>query len=228
MNAPQVLGKLTKHKHLTFQPSTLIIMATSDAFLAHVVSRMQADIDFLVGQGVISSTDGQLMTSKLPFAQPAAAMPTPMASPSPTPTLVVPSPRRVAPPAPAPPYSQAAQARSLWPYNETGQEPGDLSFMAGETIEILEETNADWWKGKNSRGQTGLFPSNYVEKVAPTSTGPPCSLAVAWLHPFPARKLPIIPCLWHLCRPSTCATSRASASSSSEKEVRRKIGKHRT
>jgi hypothetical protein len=128
MKAPQLCGTLTKYK---LSPPTTIIMATSDAFLAHVVSRMQADIDFLVAQGVIPSTDGQLMTSKLPSAQPVNAMPTPMASPSSTPTPVVPPVRRVAPPAPAPPYSQTAQARSLWPYNENGQvstSSGSLAF----------------------------------------------------------------------------------------------------
>lgn len=43
---------------------------------------------------------------------------------------------------------------------------GDLSFSAGETIEIIEETNADWWKGRNSQGMIGLFPSSYAEKIS--------------------------------------------------------------
>lgn len=43
---------------------------------------------------------------------------------------------------------------------------GDLSFSAGELIDIVEETNADWWKGKTAKGDIGLFPSSYVEKLS--------------------------------------------------------------
>ena len=49
------------------------------------------------------------------------------------------------------------------------QEPNDLSFSAGEVIEIIDETNADWWTGR-CRGRQGLFPSNHVEKIPSTST----------------------------------------------------------
>lgn len=44
------------------------------------------------------------------------------------------------------------------------QDPNDLSFEAGEVIEIITETNADWWTGRSKAGKQGLFPSNYVEK----------------------------------------------------------------
>lgn len=43
---------------------------------------------------------------------------------------------------------------------------GDLSFSAGEIIDIIEETNTDWWKGKTPKGDIGLFPSSYVEKLS--------------------------------------------------------------
>jgi hypothetical protein len=46
-----------------------------------------------------------------------------------------------------------------------------LSFAAGDTIEIIDETNADWWTGRVN-GKQGLFPSTYVEKLArPVPTG---------------------------------------------------------
>lgn len=51
------------------------------------------------------------------------------------------------------------------------QEPNDLSFRAGDIIEVVAETNADWWTGKVN-GKQGLFPSNYVEKM-PSSLSPP-------------------------------------------------------
>ena len=54
------------------------------------------------------------------------------------------------------------------------QDPEDLSFRPGDIIEIVEETNADWWKGRFN-GKEGLFPSNHVEKLtasAPTPAAP--------------------------------------------------------
>lgn len=69
------------------------------------------------------------------------------------------------------------------------QESEDLSFSDGEIIDILEETNADWWKGRNSRGEIGLFPANYVELLttqpAPISSPPIPGRMVA---PIPQRK----------------------------------------
>lgn len=39
-------------------------------------------------------------------------------------------------------------------------------------IEVVTETNADWWAGRNRSGKQGLFPSNYVEKLPPRSLSP--------------------------------------------------------
>ncbi|EJD06422.1 uncharacterized protein FOMMEDRAFT_138398 [Fomitiporia mediterranea MF3/22] len=73
--------------------------------------------------------------------------------------------RAVPPPAPAP---RTPQARALWDYNENGSDPNDLSFRAGDIIDIVSETNADWWTGRINNKQ-GLFPSNYVEKLPSAS-----------------------------------------------------------
>jgi hypothetical protein len=48
----------------------------------------------------------------------------------------------------------------------TPKEPNDLTMSVGDVIDVIEETNADWWTGRN-RGKQGLFPSNYVEKLPP-------------------------------------------------------------
>jgi hypothetical protein len=50
----------------------------------------------------------------------------------------------------------------LWAY--PGDDESDLSFAAGDIIEIVEETNADWWTGR-VHGKQGLMPSSYVEKL---------------------------------------------------------------
>lgn len=43
-------------------------------------------------------------------------------------------------------------------------EPGELQFRKGDIIAVLESVYKDWWKG-SLRGQTGIFPLNYVEKL---------------------------------------------------------------
>ncbi|XP_030642408.1 SH3 domain-containing YSC84-like protein 1 [Chanos chanos] len=44
-----------------------------------------------------------------------------------------------------------------------GQQPGDLSFAAGDKITVLTKTDSqyDWWEGE-LRGQVGIFPANFV------------------------------------------------------------------
>nr|XP_036882335.1 SH3 domain-containing YSC84-like protein 1 [Manis javanica] len=48
-------------------------------------------------------------------------------------------------------------------YSFEGQQPGDLNFQAGDRILVISKTDSDfdWWEGK-LRGQTGIFPANYV------------------------------------------------------------------
>jgi signal transducing adaptor molecule len=43
-------------------------------------------------------------------------------------------------------------------------EPGELAFKKNDIIAVLESVYKDWWKG-SLRGQTGIFPLNYVEKL---------------------------------------------------------------
>ena len=44
-------------------------------------------------------------------------------------------------------------------------EAGELQFRKGDIIAVLESVYKDWWKG-SLRGQTGIFPLNYVEKLS--------------------------------------------------------------
>uniref|UniRef100_A0A8D1GZ21 SH3 domain-containing YSC84-like protein 1 n=1 Tax=Sus scrofa TaxID=9823 RepID=A0A8D1GZ21_PIG len=48
-------------------------------------------------------------------------------------------------------------------YSFEGQQPGDLNFQAGDRITVISKTDShfDWWEGE-LRGQTGIFPANYV------------------------------------------------------------------
>jgi signal transducing adaptor molecule len=49
-------------------------------------------------------------------------------------------------------------------YDFTPSEPGELAFRKNDVIAVLESVYKDWWKG-SLRGQTGIFPLNYVEKI---------------------------------------------------------------
>ncbi|NXQ43403.1 SH3Y1 protein, partial [Catharus fuscescens] len=48
-------------------------------------------------------------------------------------------------------------------YSFEGQQPGDLTFKAGDRITVTTKTNSqfDWWEGSIG-GKTGIFPANYV------------------------------------------------------------------
>lgn len=64
-----------------------------------------------------------------------------------------------------PPGTSAAtvsRVRALFDFQPS--EPGELQFRKGDIIAVLESVYKDWWKG-SLRGQTGIFPLNYVEKL---------------------------------------------------------------
>ncbi|TSY41753.1 Unconventional myosin-If [Bagarius yarrelli] len=68
-----------------------------------------------------------------------------------------------APPTPkAPPRPHGPQCRALYQY--TGQDVDEISFNAGDVIDLLKEDPSGWWTGR-LRGKDGLFPGNYVEKI---------------------------------------------------------------
>lgn len=50
---------------------------------------------------------------------------------------------------------------AIYPFQ--GQQPGDLTFNAGDKIKVTTKTDSqfDWWEG-SLHGRTGIFPANYV------------------------------------------------------------------
>lgn len=44
------------------------------------------------------------------------------------------------------------------------KEDGDLNFKRGDIIQVLDKSDANWWKGK-CNGQSGMFPHTYVKQV---------------------------------------------------------------
>lgn len=71
-------------------------------------------------------------------------------------------------PMPEPPQPALNKCIARWDYSG---EASDLRLVKGDVISIIEEVNADWWKGRSeSTGTEGLFPSNRVERIG---TNPP-------------------------------------------------------
>ncbi|KAF3492314.1 class E vacuolar protein-sorting machinery protein hse1 [Arthroderma uncinatum] len=56
-----------------------------------------------------------------------------------------------------------SRVRALYDFQPS--EAGELQFRKGDVIAVLESVYKDWWKG-SLRGQTGIFPLNYVEKLS--------------------------------------------------------------
>lgn len=71
-------------------------------------------------------------------------------------------------PAPAPAPARAAPAAAAptkvvtAAYNFDPQEQGELRFRKGDVITVIDDSDANWWKGQ-CHGDTGLFPASYVK-----------------------------------------------------------------
>jgi hypothetical protein len=66
-------------------------------------------------------------------------------------------------------FNPPKQLIALYTYDAT--EDNELSFAEGETLYLLEKDDSGWWRGKNAKGQEGLFPSNFVEVVGEEGNG---------------------------------------------------------
>lgn len=91
--------------------------------------------------------------------------------------------------------SSAGGKRALIQYDYEKAEDNELELFEGEYVTNIEMVDEDWWMGTNSKGESGLFPSNYVELVedeeeaAPVSQPPPASRPAA-ASPEPAPSGP--------------------------------------
>ncbi|ANB15439.1 Abp1p [Sugiyamaella lignohabitans] len=71
---------------------------------------------------------------------------------------------------PQPLSSETFTAVVLYDYEK--DEANELSLKEGEIITNIEQVDPDWWQGTNEAGESGLFPSNYVEITEPGSSAP--------------------------------------------------------
>lgn len=111
-----------------------------------------------VGTPVVPNLDRPLST---PVQAPS------LATPHDRPTAVTEVRNGPMPPIPEPESSSSANAKmfvALYDYDARTDE--DLSFRKGEHLEILNDTQGDWWLARSkATKQEGYIPSNYVAKV---------------------------------------------------------------
>lgn len=99
-----------------------------------------------------------------PVTAPAAAAAVPAASSSVPPPAYTPGDAGVVGSADKPSTMSADYVVALYDYTATAA--GDLSFKAGDRIEVLQRTPSteDWWTGRLN-GVQGVFPGNYVREA---------------------------------------------------------------
>ena len=92
-----------------------------------------------------------------------------------------------APPSASAPGAGVTGKRALIQYDYEKAEDNELELREGEYVTNIEMVDEDWWMGQNSQGETGLFPSNYVELV-PDDEEP--AAAVPQTHAAPTHTEP--------------------------------------
>ncbi|VUG17336.1 SHO1 [Brettanomyces bruxellensis] len=55
--------------------------------------------------------------------------------------------------------------RGLYDYAANPDDINELSFKKGEIFKV-KDTTGNWWQGKNSNGDIGMCPSNYLEVIS--------------------------------------------------------------
>ncbi|KIW07453.1 uncharacterized protein PV09_01425 [Verruconis gallopava] len=70
----------------------------------------------------------------------------------------------------AAPRSGTSGRRALIQYDYEKAEDNEIELIEGQYVTNIEMVDEDWWMGQNEKGETGLFPSNYVELVEEQDT----------------------------------------------------------
>ncbi|KAF5973590.1 cortactin [Fusarium coicis] len=80
------------------------------------------------------------------------------------------------------PAAQPAQEpqggyRAVIQYDYEKAEDNEIDLIEGDVVTNIDMVDEDWWMGTNSRGESGLFPSNYVELVGDDDSEQPAAAA---------------------------------------------------
>ncbi|EEB05188.1 BAR adaptor protein Hob1 [Schizosaccharomyces japonicus yFS275] len=128
---------------------------------------MSAGVEAPPSYSIVSSSSSPSFTANAPpSTASSAAFGTPPAYVDASPIQHAPAAAAVPPPPPPVPAKPAVPRAEIVTalYDYTAQAPGDLSFQAGDRIEIVSRTNNqnEWWIGRLN-GAEGNFPGNYVQ-----------------------------------------------------------------
>ena len=83
------------------------------------------------------------------------------------------------------PGNTSGGKRALIQYDYEKAEDNELELVEGDYVTNIEMVDDDWWMGQNSRGESGLFPSNYVELVDDDDSGAAPAASHAQPDPVP-------------------------------------------
>ncbi|XEU98841.1 hypothetical protein FSHL1_004128 [Fusarium sambucinum] len=99
-----------------------------------------------------------------------------------------PEPERAPSPAPQPGQETQGGYRAVIQYDYEKAEDNEIELVEGDIVTNIEMVDEDWWMGTNSRGESGLFPSNYVELIGDDEPEQPASAAAPPPPPVPAAE----------------------------------------
>lgn len=93
------------------------------------------------------------------------------------------------------PAATSGGHRALIQYDYEKAEDNEIELREGEYVTNIDMVDEDWWMGTNSRGEIGLFPSNYVELVDDGAAAAPAQAPAAaqaqQAIPSPAAPAPV-------------------------------------
>ncbi|UKZ52153.1 hypothetical protein TrVGV298_005928 [Trichoderma virens] len=92
-------------------------------------------------------------------------------------------------------HTQQGGKRALVQYDYEKAEDNEVDLVEGEYVTNIDMVDDDWWMGTNARGESGLFPSNYVELVEDDAApaAPAAPVAAREPEPAPAPVAPAAP-----------------------------------
>lgn len=79
----------------------------------------------------------------------------------------------------------AGGLKALIQYDYEKAEDNEIELREGEYVTNIEMVDDDWWMGTNAQGESGLFPSNYVELVNDDEPAAPAAPAATPQPPAP-------------------------------------------
>ncbi|RFU81859.1 acting-binding cofilin tropomyosin domain-containing, partial [Trichoderma arundinaceum] len=82
-------------------------------------------------------------------------------------------------------HDQQGGKRAVVQYDYEKAEDNEIDLVEGDYVTNIDMVDDDWWMGTNAKGESGLFPSNYVELVEGGDDAPAPPVAAREPEPAP-------------------------------------------